>query len=127
VNFSDNTDAVQEVQVLAEIADTQREVQTLLSRREAIASRPCDLPIATLTDRLQLISERLEYLEPLVIESNQLTQEIEHLKVALAQRTSLANELFKLDNRIELLERRIAIMKRLVVQSGLAIDFPTAE
>ena len=123
----DNTDAVQEVQVLAEIADIQREVQTLSSRREAIATRPCDLPITTLTDRLQLISERLEYLEPLVIESNQLTQEIEHLKVALAQRTSLANELFKLDNRIELLERRIAMIKRLVVQSGLAIDFPTTE
>ena len=122
-----NTDAVQEVQVLAEIADMHREVETLLSRREAIASRPCDLPITTLTDRLQLISERLEYLEPLVIESNQLTQEIEYLKVALGQRTSIANELYKLDNRIELLERRIAIMKRLVVHSGLAIDFPTTE
>jgi len=123
----ENTDVVQAGQVLAEIADIQREVQTLSLRREAIASRPCDLPIITLIDRLKQISERLEYLEPLVIESNQLTQEIEHLKVVLAQRTSLTNELLKLDNRIELLDRRIAIIKKLVVQSGLAIDFPSTE
>jgi hypothetical protein len=123
----ENTDVVQAGQVLTEIADLQREVQTLSTRREAIGSRPCDLPIITLTDRLKQISERLEYLEPLVIESNQLTQEIEHLKVVLAQRTSLTNELLKLDNRIELLDRRIAIIKKLVLQSGLAIDFPSTE
>jgi hypothetical protein len=123
----ENTDVVQAGQVLAEIADLQHEVQTLSIRRQSIASRPCDLPILTLKDRLKQISERLEYLEPLVIESNQLTQEIEHLKVVLAQRTSLTNELLKLDNRIELLDRRIAIIKKLVLQSGLAIDFPSTE
>ena len=51
-----NIDAVTKDQVLAEIADIHNEMQNLTKRKLAISSRPCDLPIIELTDRLNRIS-----------------------------------------------------------------------
>ena len=108
--------------VAAEIEVLRREIETLTVKRDLIANRPCDLPLSALGDRIHLIRERLEYLEPLVIESQQLTHELDCLATIQAQRISMLSEVSELNNRIEQLIRRIVIIETLAKQSGLPIS-----
>lgn len=109
--------------IKSELRSLINEENVLRARLNNILSRRCDIPLPDLASRLSAIEDRRTEVEPLAIEFNMLSAEVESLKTAISARSESQADIARTERRIESLALRRQIILDLAASSGISLEF----
>lgn len=100
--------------VALELSIIDSELESLEARGQNCRSRSWELALPQLQERLETLERRMFEIEPLAIEYNHLTLEVERIRVAIASQVEAKYINDKVVESIKTLRRRRLIIEQLV-------------
>ena len=99
--------------VALELSLIDSELESLEARGRNSRSRSWELALPQLQGRLETLERRMFEIEPLVIEYNHLTIEVERIRVAIASQIEANHDAYKVVQSIKTLRRRKYLIEAL--------------
>jgi hypothetical protein len=99
--------------VALELSLIDTELESLETRGRNSRSRTWELALPQLQGRLEILERRMFEIEPLAIEYNHLTGEVERIRVALALQVEANHDLDKTAQQVKNLKRRRRLIEAL--------------